>query len=187
MIATNDTEKGCITSSLITKYTYYLSAMPILSTLTGVTSSMFAIESLFLNGYALYVAKNFDRERSNGSARKVFLTSLWYLPCWMILFLIHSKKWREGIDGEESIDDELIKVLKRKVDDVRQTGRELCPHEIYAFGKDREGHLNSSIPPSSTDVSDNKCPVVLGKETAKYVSQASLEKTSGALEKNPEC
>jgi protoheme IX farnesyltransferase len=86
MIATNDTEKGCITSSLITKYTYYLSAMPILSTLTGVTSSMFAIESLFLNGYALYVAKNYDRERSNGSARKVFLTSLWYLPCWMILF-----------------------------------------------------------------------------------------------------
>lgn len=185
MVATNDTEKGCVTSSLITKYTYYLSAMPILSTLTGVTSSMFAIEGLFLNGYALHVARNFDRERSNGSARKVFLTSLWYLPCWMILFLIHSKKWREGIRGEESIDDELIKVLKRKIDDVRQTGRELCPHEIYAFGKDSDGHLNSNLA-SDTDILDSKCPVVLGKETAKYVGHASLENTTSVLEKSPE-
>eukprot|EP00557_Chaetoceros_sp_GSL56_P006330 CAMPEP_0176501010 /NCGR_PEP_ID=MMETSP0200_2-20121128/13909_1 /TAXON_ID=947934 /ORGANISM="Chaetoceros sp., Strain GSL56" /LENGTH=162 /DNA_ID=CAMNT_0017899821 /DNA_START=510 /DNA_END=994 /DNA_ORIENTATION=- len=162
--------------------------MPILSTLAGVTSSMFAIEGLFLNGYALYVAKNFDRERSNGSARKVFLTSLWYLPCWMILFLIHSKKWREGIDGEENIDDELLKMLKRKVDDVRQTGRELCLHEIYAFGKDRDGNLNTNI--SSVDAADfldhKKCPVVLGKETAKFVSQANtLQNTSSSLEKNP--
>jgi hypothetical protein len=185
MIATNDTEKGCITANLITKYTYYLSVMPIISTLSGVTSSMFAIEGLFLNGYAIHVARKFERERSNSSARKILLTSLWYLPCWMILFLIHSKKWREGIDGEESIDDELIKILKRKVDDIRQTGRDLCLHEIYAFGKDQEGHLHPSN--SSDDVLDKKCPVVLGKETIKIAGRAGMEQTTVTLKKEREC
>lgn len=187
MVATNDTAKGCATADLITKYTLYLSTMPIISTLSGVTSSMFAIEGLFLNGYALYVANKFNQERSNGSARKVFLTSLWYLPCWMILFLIHSKKWREGIDGEESIDDELILILKKKVDDLRQSGRDLCLHEIYAFGKDDKGHVNSGVASSTDTLDGNKCPVVLGKETVKQASQVGLKQTTDSFEKSPEC
>lgn len=176
MVATNDSEKGCATAALITKYTYFLSAMPILSTLTGVTSSMFAIEGLFLNGYAIYVAKKFEEDRSNGSARKVFLTSLWYLPCWMILFLLHSKKWREGVDGDISIDEELMDTLKRKLDDVRQTGRELCPHEIFVFGMDKEGHLNANAQ-DSVQGADNKCPVILGKATLKTASSIGSSKT----------
>jgi hypothetical protein len=155
MVAVNDTEKGCATADLITKYTYLLSTMPILSSLCGVTSSMFAVEGLFLNGYAIYVAQKFNQERSNSNARKVFFTSLWYLPCWMILFLLHSKKWHEGVDEEvqESVEEELMEVLKRKVDDVRQTGRELCPHEVYAFGTNETGNLNSSA------TTGNECPV----------------------------
>lgn len=168
MVATNDTEKGCATADLITKYTYYLSTMPILSTLSGVTSSMFAIEGLFLNGYAIYVAKKFNEERSNGSARKVFLTSLWYLPCWMILFLLHSKKWREGIENDENIDEDLIDILKKKVDDIRQKGRENCPHEVFAFGVDKEGHLQSE---DNSENLDKKCPVPLvGRKTGKHTS-----------------
>lgn len=168
MVATNDTEKGCATADLITKYTYYLSAMPILSTLSGVTSSMFAIEGLFLNGYAIHVAHKFNRERSNGSARKVFLTSLWYLPCWMVLFLLHSKKWREGVQDEsdgQKIDEGLMELLKRKADEVRQNGRELCPHEVFVFGTDEEGHLNANS--SHGEESKNQCPIVLGKAKVK--------------------
>lgn len=177
MVATNDTEKGCATADLITKYTYYLSAMPIVSTLTGVTSSMFAIEGLFLNGYAIFVAKKFEEDRSNGSARKVFLTSLWYLPCWMILFLLHSKKWREGVDGEISVDEELMGTMKRKLSVVRETGRELCPHEIYVFGTDKEGHLNVNAQ-DSVQSTDNNCPVILGKETIKTASSIGSSKTA---------
>ena len=163
MVATNDTDKGCATANLITKYTYYLSAMPIISTLCGVTSSMFAIEGLFLNGYAIYVAKKFEEERSNGSARKVFLTSLWYLPCWMILFLLHSKKWRDGVDGGDEIDEDLIETLKRKLDNVRQTGRDLCPYEIFVFGTDEKGHLNANVS-ESMEGTEKKCPVSIGKK-----------------------
>ena len=176
MVAVNDTEKGCATANLITKYTYYLSAMPIVSTLAGVTSSMFAIEGLFLNGYAIYVAHKFNKERSNANARKIFLTSLWYLPCWMILFLLHSQKWREGVEDEESIDEELITMLKRKADGVRQTGRELCPHEVFVFGTNEEGHLNKSTVPS--EGSDIKCPVVLGKETVKHATHGAGNATA---------
>jgi|EP00979_Chaetoceros_neogracilis_P019350 hypothetical protein len=177
MVATNDTEKGSATANLITKYTYYLSTMPIISTLAGVTSSMFAIEGLFLNGYAIYVAKKFEKERSNGSARKVFLTSLWYLPCWMILFLLHSKKWRDGVDGEDSIDEDLIETLKRKVDSIRQGGREICPHEIFVFGTDDKGHLNANAP-EPIDGVEKKCPVLLRKKTVENASNISSKNLS---------
>ncbi len=178
MVATNDTPQGCTTADLITKYTYYLSAIPIVSTLAGVTSTMFAIEGLFLNGYAIYVARKFNEERSNGSARKVFLTSLWYLPCWMVLFLLHSKKWREGVDEDhESLDADLMDVLKKKVDEVRQKGRELCIHEIFVFGTDKDGHLNESMDNKSREQGHiSKCPVMLGKKSKEVnIDSAKLE------------
>lgn len=172
MIATNDNETGCATADLITKYTYYLSTMPILSSLAGVTSSMFAVEGLFLNGYAIYVAHRFNKDRSNSNARKVFFTSLWYLPCWMILFLLHSKKWHEGVDEEESVDEELMEVLKRKVDDVRQSGRELCPHEVYAFGTNESEIMKANAATNNGTSSQTKCPVVFSKETSKEGNQS---------------
>ena len=165
MVATNDTEKGCATADLITKYTYYLSTMPIISSLTGVTSSMFAIEGFFLNGYAIHVAQKFNQERSNSNARKVFFTSLWYLPCWMVLFLLHSKKWHEGVkEGNEDLADrDLIQILKRKVDNVRQTGRELCPHELYAFAGGAQNEQTNTNGNNGGDGkvkgNGNSCPV----------------------------
>ena len=163
MVATNDSEKGCTTADLIVRYTYYLSTMPIISSLAGVTSSMFAIEGFFLNGYAIYVAQKFSEKRSNSNARKVFFTSLWYLPCWMILFLLHSKKWHEVLDEDEG----LIEVLKRKVDHIRQSGRELCPHEVYAFGTNEAGNLKVDT------TTGNDCPVFAGAEKMKKVGSGT--------------
>ena len=94
MVAVND-PNGDRTASLIKRYGLYLASLPILSTALEVTSPMFAVEGILLNGYALHVASKFDKERSNGNARKVFLTSLWYLPCVMMLFLLHSRRWHE--------------------------------------------------------------------------------------------
>ncbi|EED91714.1 predicted protein, partial [Thalassiosira pseudonana CCMP1335] len=88
MVAVND-PSGDRTASLIKRYGVYLASLPFLSTAMEVTSPMFAVEGIILNAYALHVANNFDKERSNANARKVFLTSLWYLPCVMMLFLLH--------------------------------------------------------------------------------------------------
>eukprot|EP00559_Dactyliosolen_fragilissimus_P007754 CAMPEP_0184859768 /NCGR_PEP_ID=MMETSP0580-20130426/4761_1 /TAXON_ID=1118495 /ORGANISM="Dactyliosolen fragilissimus" /LENGTH=535 /DNA_ID=CAMNT_0027356597 /DNA_START=257 /DNA_END=1861 /DNA_ORIENTATION=+ len=95
MIATTDTPEGDETARLIYRYTQYLSTLPFLTYAFDLTSSMFLLEGLVLNGYALHVARNFHKERSNSNARKVFFTSLWYLPCWMVLYLLHSNKWKE--------------------------------------------------------------------------------------------
>eukprot|EP00558_Chaetoceros_sp_UNC1202_P003807 CAMPEP_0197236158 /NCGR_PEP_ID=MMETSP1429-20130617/3379_1 /TAXON_ID=49237 /ORGANISM="Chaetoceros sp., Strain UNC1202" /LENGTH=154 /DNA_ID=CAMNT_0042694903 /DNA_START=38 /DNA_END=502 /DNA_ORIENTATION=- len=147
--------------------------MPIISTLAGVTSSMFAIEGILLNGYAIHVARKFDKDRTNASARKVFLTSLWYLPCWMILFLLHSRKWMEDMEEEE--EEAFVALLRRKVDEVREKGRELCIHEILVFGTDGKGHLNSTVEDSR---GKDGCPILLGKETAKQASESAANTTS---------
>ena len=155
MVATNDSVRGDATARLVMNYTYYLSAMPVVATLTGVTSSMFAIEGLALNGYALYVARNFDKDRSNRNARKVFLTCLWYLPCWMVLFLLHSKNWKENTDSKEIMktDDDIVSYLKKKASEIRSKGKELCVHEVAYDDAEHSG----------------TCPIVLGKSQAKNV------------------
>ncbi|KAI2495770.1 UbiA prenyltransferase family [Fragilaria crotonensis] len=144
------------TAKLITRYAWYLSTIPVLSTLTGVTSTMFCLEGFVLNGYALKVAYDFDRDRTNGKARQVFLTSLWYLPCLLMLFLIHSKTW----DEKESDDN----IIRRKIDEyihiVRDEGRKLCVHEV------------------ATNGGVEACPVVVAKKGSDEVTAV----TAGALQ-----
>ncbi len=155
MVSTNDIN-GTRTATLVKNYTYFLSTLPFISTITGVTSSMFAIEGLLLNGYAIYVAKNFEKERTNANARKVFLTSLWYLPSWMVLFLLHSKKWKEGVKDEEN-EEELISYLKNKAADIREKGKELCIHEVFTF--------------DNGEKKNEDCPVVLSKAKARKAAE----------------
>ncbi len=112
------------TSAAIFRNAAYLSAIPFVSTVAGVTSSMFALEGIALNSYAIYVAHKFRQERTNANARKVFLTSLWYLPSWLVLFLLHSKVWDEDHDR-----DVLRDAISDVVHSVREEGRKLCLHE----------------------------------------------------------
>lgn len=170
MIATTDTPHGDNTSRMITKYTWYLSAIPFITSAAGVTSSMFAIEGVALNGYALYVAHRFNKERSNGNARKVFLTSLWYLPCWMILFLLHSNTWRDASGVGQITDDDMFKAwiryLQEKTAEIRSSGRQLCLHEMAVNRNDAANDSDSS--PKSIESQDKQleasgCPVTLGK------------------------
>ena len=152
MVPCNDNPAGDRTAALINRYTWYLSSIPLISTALGVTNSMFAVEGLVLNAYALYVAKNFDKERSNGNARKVFLTSLWYLPCLMTLFILHSKHWREDVT-EEEVRIDLHAYIQKKINQIRLKGRELCIHES-AVVKERE----------------DKCPVTISRETTAHAA-----------------
>ena len=157
MVSRDDMPKGDKTARLITRYTYLMATVPFVSTLAEVTSSMFAIEGAVLNGYAIYVAKQFEKERSNANARKVFLTSLWYLPCWMVLYILHSRKWKEGVEDEE---DTAIVRLKKKVEDVRHRGKELCLHELWTVEQKDE---DSSSTQESTSKEERKC--IFQKET----------------------
>lgn len=154
-------EDGEKTAGIIVRYAWYLSAVPIVATLTNVTSSMFALEGIALNGYALYVAHKFHRDRTNANARTVFLTSLWYLPCLLVLFLLHSKTWDEKKDVQ---DDAITKVVSDYIHSIRNTGREICPHEV-AVAKTDQGEKNASA-----------CPITMGAEKVAKVS-SSLQET----------
>jgi len=139
------------TSSVIMKYATYLSVVPFISTFAGVTSSMFALEGILLNSYALWVANRFRQERTNTNAKKVFLTSLWYLPSWLILFLLHSKVWDEDHDR-----DVLRDAISNSIHFVRNEGRKMCLHEQVV--------TKSNATNNSVIGSENTCPVILTKK-----------------------
>lgn len=117
---------GVQTANIVVRYAWYLSAVPFVCALTSVTSSMFALEGVALNAYALTVAHKFKRERTNANARKIFLTSLWYLPSLLMLFLLHSKTWD---DEEEKTKDPIANFLFTQIHSIRDKGRDLCVHE----------------------------------------------------------
>jgi len=151
------------TAGIIVRYAYYLALVPFAATLTNVTSSMFALEGVALNAYALYVAHKFQRERTNANARKIFLTSLWYLPCLLMLFLLHSKVWDKD---QETQDDAITKVIADQIHSIRDKGREMCPHEAAV---------------AKTDHGENACPVTVGTKTSrKGVEAASAAVTATA-------
>jgi protoheme IX farnesyltransferase len=173
MVPVNDVEtNGDRTAALINRYTWYMSTIPVVSSVLGATSSMFAVEGVALNAYALYVAKKFDKDRTNANARKVFLTSLWYLPCLMTLFILHSRRWKEPIDGEDrdaatadtTMENDLVAILRRRVSHVRNAGRELCLHEVLAVADEEKGNNASNA--------DSKCPVALGKSKVTEAAEA---------------
>jgi protoheme IX farnesyltransferase len=177
MVAVND-PNGDRTASLIKRYGLYLASLPILSTALEVTSPMFAVEGILLNGYALHVASKFDKERSNGNARKVFLTSLWYLPCVMMLFLLHSRRWHEEEavtnDEKEAKHDsdrgDILDSVQALITRVQAKGKELCMHEALA-SKELEVWMGKGE--NKTSLDGTKCPISLSKNAAEKASMAS--------------
>ena len=146
------------TASVIVRYAWYLAAVPVVTTAFDVTSSMYALEGLALNAYALTVAHRFQRERSNQNARKIFLTSLWYLPCTLMLFLLHSKTWDD--EATDKNQNAMSKFMSEQIHAARSKGRELCLHEATV-------HKGSQA-----------CPVVVGKETTRDTVKQATERVS---------
>ncbi len=75
---------------------------------------MFALDSLPVNMYFLYLAWRFYRHSDSSSSRKLFRMSLAHLPIVMILMLIHKKK--------ENGDDWLLSTLRGLSSSVVATG-----------------------------------------------------------------
>ncbi len=174
MVPVNDIHtNGDRTSHLITKYTLYLSTLPFISTALEVTTPMFAMEGLALNAYALHVARKFHKSRSNADARRVFFTSLWYLPSFMVLYLLHSKTWKQTDDNDEHNVPVWKTYVHNLVHDINQKGRQLCLHEQVI--------VNNNDNQNDNDM-NKKCPIQLGKvkakQTASDISQVVVATTT---------
>ena len=143
MVPCND-PTGDRTANLISNYSLYLSVLPIASCLAGVSNPMFAVEGCMLNAYFLYCGKQFNKDRSNQNARKIFLTSLWYLPCLLGLFIFHCRNWE---------DKEREGVLTEKILSLKEQGRNFCLHEnieaetMCPVGRHTKSKEASSEPP----------------------------------------
>ena len=74
---------------------------------------MFAVEGSVINLYLLSLAHAFKREQSNARARKVFLTSLWYLPVLLAAMVFHSRNWnKEHLEeGSKIADSQVVAIL----------------------------------------------------------------------------
>jgi protoheme IX farnesyltransferase len=106
MVPVND-PTGVRTAKLIQEYSLYLTALPIITTGLGYTSSMFILEGTAINAYLLYLSKKFSDDRTNANARRLFLTSLWYLPALLFGLVFYSKNWsKESIENKEKLENE---------------------------------------------------------------------------------
>ncbi len=88
---------GSRTSKILLRYTSYMMALPVAAAALGATSWMFPIEGFLINGALLRHVLTFRKNPNNGSARKVFLTSLWHLPLLLVLFCFHSRAWEKDL------------------------------------------------------------------------------------------
>lgn len=158
MIPCND-PLGDRTSMYITRYTILLSTLPFISTALDVTSSMFALEGIVLNSYILYLARKFHHERTNTNAKKIFMSSLWYLPSWLVLFLLHSKSWDEVEEECDLKNRDVRYILSKYVSQIKHYGKQLCVHEYFD--------------------KDEKCLVTVGKQGVDKVEDA-VEKVAHA-------
>eukprot|EP00574_Skeletonema_japonicum_P002170 CAMPEP_0201719948 /NCGR_PEP_ID=MMETSP0593-20130828/5003_1 /ASSEMBLY_ACC=CAM_ASM_000672 /TAXON_ID=267983 /ORGANISM="Skeletonema japonicum, Strain CCMP2506" /LENGTH=477 /DNA_ID=CAMNT_0048210471 /DNA_START=4 /DNA_END=1437 /DNA_ORIENTATION=+ len=180
MVAVND-PNGDRTASLIKRYGVYLASLPFLSTALEVTSPMFAVEGILLNGYALHVASKFDKERSNSNARKVFLTSLWYLPCVMMLFLLHSRRWHEEVTNDEK-DETILDSLQTLMSKIQSKGKELCMHEALVS---KEVEVSVGEGENKTSLDGSKCPISMTKNAQISMATAKNEVNTLTIDEEP--
>ena len=129
MVPCND-PTGARTAALIRNYTAAMVPLPMLSAYAGLTTHMWSIEATIVHAYWLYQAQKFVQNPTNGNARKVFRTSLWYLPVVLGLMCFHSKHWQSKDEGDGDGDDVVRDVVRAIIDVVRPYGTDKCPHEV---------------------------------------------------------
>ena len=98
---------------------------------------MFALEGSLLNGYLLYLASKFHRQRTDEHARQVFRCSLWYLPVLLSAFVFHSRNWTA--EGKEIQEWNIIAKVRKQLAKV-------CMHEVMIHdGKAKAGGLCPAV------------------------------------------
>jgi len=137
---------GKRTASAVLRYSLYLCPLPILAATSGLTSSMFALESLAFNAYFVYLASRFHKKRSNRNAQQVFRASLWYLPLALGLMVYHSKNWQSEEDRQRAAVEPTF--IHKIVAPVRAQITYLCPHEWFVRGEIEADPILCPVPSS---------------------------------------
>ncbi|XP_013190004.1 protoheme IX farnesyltransferase, mitochondrial [Amyelois transitella] len=75
------------------RHTGVITATCLASSYMDVTNVWFALESLPLNVYFMYLAWQFYKKSDSASSRKLFRFSLIHLPALMVLMLVNKKYW----------------------------------------------------------------------------------------------
>uniref|UniRef100_A0A6B2LB11 Protoheme IX farnesyltransferase, mitochondrial n=2 Tax=Arcella intermedia TaxID=1963864 RepID=A0A6B2LB11_9EUKA len=88
MLVSSDPEKA---RRLAYRYCYYFLPIPLLALLTDLTTMPFAVEAVLLNIWLIYQGHQFYKEKTGTTARRLFLSTLWYLAILLICFIIHKK------------------------------------------------------------------------------------------------
>lgn len=83
------------------RYTGVITALCTAAPFLDVTNEWFALESLPLNGYFMYLGYKFYQKSDSQSSRKLFRFSLIHLPIIMILFMLNKKRPVKEAAGDE--------------------------------------------------------------------------------------
>ncbi|KAM3963458.1 cytochrome c oxidase assembly factor 10 isoform 1-T2 [Aphomia sociella] len=83
------------------RHTGVITATCLASSYFDVTNMWFALESLPLNIYFMYLAWEFYKKSDSGSSRKLFRFSLLHLPLLMMLMLVNKRYWSSS-DTQEN-------------------------------------------------------------------------------------
>jgi len=149
------------TANVILRNTLYLSAMPLLASYCNLihgSDTMFLLETSVLNGYVLWKSQEFYNDRTNAKARKMFLTSLWYLPSIFVIYLLHSKLWVFDEDENKISDDRITGMLR----ELRTVGTQYCLHEKASETASHTTITNTKTN-TTTKVGDTACPITMAK------------------------
>ena len=122
----------CKRKSMI--YASLLLPLPLMASLANITSFMFAFDGSLLN--AVYLASVFKWYRHGGdkSGRASFFLNLAYLPCFLFLMTVHSKRWKYR-KGE---------FLATHLAYIQDKGIQNCLYRLYGDDKEYEA---SGLPP----------------------------------------
>ena len=150
---------GVRTGRILTGYAAANALVPLGAYASGATSIMFPLESLAYNGYMLWACRRFQQKASDENARRVFKTSLWYLPLFMGTMVFHGQSDRRSADNA----DEVI-AWPATFESTRRTLRDWCLHEHVV------SHVSDDAP---KDAHPGLCPVT-AVERAKDDAQAVI-------------
>ncbi|GBP65135.1 Protoheme IX farnesyltransferase, mitochondrial [Eumeta japonica] len=84
------------------RHTAFITTVCLASPYLNVTNAWFALESLPLNIYFMYLAWNFYKKSDSSSSRKLFRFSLIHLPALMLLMLVNKKYWSSAEPQEQN-------------------------------------------------------------------------------------
>lgn len=159
MVACND-PTGDRSAILIRNYAVLLASVPLLSTWLGMTSTMFAVEGTLLNAYFLYLTHRFSKQHSNANARRIFLTSLWYLPLLLAGYVFYNRNWDS---------DNVKDIERKKIEKVDGQGPAPVPAEA-----------DSALAVSTTSTKD--AAVLTGSYTNTRLTELVAERMDSARE-----